>query len=287
MARAKKAYSPKLTPRTEGIVSLVPKCRTVADIGCDHGYVSIALLQRGIAERAFACDIKEGPLEHAKVNISKAGLSDRIETLLAPGLSGLSDEEADVIIIAGMGTRTITEIIGNSPDKAKKAEYLILQPQSEIPELRQFLSDNGFSILKNKMMREGDKFYFAMLVSSSVTVEEYSRNLGSEGVAQLMRERKIPEELVGLSSELDRLFGLDLIFSDKEMSYYLTHVIGQCEEALGKLSEAKKPEFDKIGEMKKKKVLAETALELNTLLCGIDERLKNLMEAEFIRRQEE
>ncbi len=281
-----KTYTPKLTERTEGIVSLVPKCGCVADIGCDHGYVSIALLQREIAEKAVACDIKEGPLKHAVSNIAKAGLEKSIDIRLAAGLEGLTPGEADACVIAGMGARTIMEILGNSPEIVEKTKYFILQPQSEIPEMRRYLRENGFTLLRNKMMREGEKYYFAMLVMPEKS-DENGEIRDHETVAELMREGKIPGELTGLSHELDDLFGLDLLFSDREMSFYLTHVIRTWEETIGKLSEAAKPDYERINELEKKKVIAETALELNTLLCGIDERFKNLMEAEFIRRQEE
>ena len=278
-----KSFVPKLTPRTEGIVSLVPECGSVADIGCDHGYVSIALVQRGISKRAVACDIKEGPLEHAKKNIAKAGLEDSIDVRLAPGLEAVSSSDAESIVIAGMGMRTIAEILQNDPDMAKNAKYLVLQPQSEVPEMREFLVTNGYNILKNKLMIEKDKFYFAILASATVTEYEKAGNRVVKG----LREKKAEPEFEMYSKALDELFGLDLIYEDRNLAYYLTHVIREWDDALTNLSEAKKPDFDRINELKFKKTCAETALELNTLFCGIDGKLKNMMDAEFIRRSEE
>ena len=278
-----KVFVPKLTERTEGIVSLVPKCSSVADIGCDHGYVSIALVQRGISDRAVACDIKEGPLEHAKRNIEKACLSDRIRTELAPGLEAVNCEDAEVIVIAGMGQRTIADILSNSADIAKKAKYLVLQPQSEVSEMREYLVTNGYNILKNKLMIEKDKYYFAILASATVSEcgEEKSR------VVKGLRERKSEPEFEMYSKFMDELFGLDLIYEDKNFAYYLSHVIREWGDALTNLSEAKKPDLDRINELKTKKVCAEVALELNTLFCGIDDKLKNMMDGEFIRKLNE
>ncbi|MBR1860874.1 MAG: SAM-dependent methyltransferase [Lachnospiraceae bacterium] len=278
-----KTYTPKLSPRLEGIVSLVPPCGSVADIGCDHGYVSIALLQRGISKRAVACDIKEGPLEHARKNIGKAGLSDTIDVRCAPGLSSVSGAEAEVIVIAGMGQRTIAGILDDNPEIAGNAEYLVLQPQSEIPEMREYLEENGYTVLKNRLMREGEKYYFAILASAKHSTAPGEENF----VVKKLREKKDVPELERYSKTLDTLFGLDLIYTDKEMAYYLSHVIGEWEGALKKLSEAKKPDFEKIKMLELKKESAQTALEMNTLFCGIDEKLRSMFDREFIKRSEE
>ena len=100
----------KLPERLETIISMVPKCDTAADIGCDHAYVSIALVERGIAKRAIACDINAGPLKHAEENIRTAGVEEKIETRLCDGLSGVKAGEADTVIIAGMGDLRIFRI---------------------------------------------------------------------------------------------------------------------------------------------------------------------------------
>ncbi|MCR4617758.1 MAG: class I SAM-dependent methyltransferase [Lachnospiraceae bacterium] len=256
-----KPFTPKLSPRLEGIVSMVPECEKVADIGCDHGYISVALVQRGIARSAIACDIKAGPLEFAKKNIAKAGLEGIAYVRLAPGLNALGESEADCIVIAGMGMRTIAGILTEDMDKAKNADYLVLQPQSEIPEMRQFLGENGFYIIENKLMIEEDKYYFSMLVSS--------KNRPANGTVKKLvtglKEEAYGPEFSSFASTLDMYFGLDLIIEDKNMARYLNHVINEWTVSHEKLSEAKKPDFAKQAELTKKKQLAELALELNTL----------------------
>ena len=168
-------------------------------------------------------------------------------------------------------------------DIAKKAKYLVLQPQSEVPEMREYLVTNGYNILKNKLMIEKDKYYFAILASATVSEcgEEKSR------VVKGLRERKSEPEFEMYSKFMDELFGLDLIYEDKNFAYYLSHVIREWGDALTNLSEAKKPDLDRINELKTKKVCAEVALELNTLFCGIDDKLKNMMDGEFIRKLNE
>lgn len=264
----KKTFTPKLSPRLEGIVSLLPECEKVADIGCDHGYISISLVQRGIAKSAVACDIKAGPLEFAKKNIAKSGLTDLIDVRLSPGLNKLSEGEADAIVIAGMGMRTIAGIILDDLSKAKAADYILIQAQSEIPEMRRFFEENGFTLLRNKLMIEEDKYYFAMLLTSKKEVEEeYLKSLGGglKRLKERLTETGPGPEFSEFAESLDEYFGLDLITNDGDMKKYLGHVIGEWSESIEKISGAKKPDFEKMDELKKKLAMAEHALELNTL----------------------
>ena len=98
----------KLSHRLETIASFVPKGSIVADIGTDHGYIPIWLLQQKIAVKAIAMDIGEGPLKRAREHIVLYGLEDLIETRLSNGLSGLYPKEADTVVIAGMGGELIS-----------------------------------------------------------------------------------------------------------------------------------------------------------------------------------
>ncbi len=146
-----------LTPRLECIVSHV-RGRVVGDIGCDHAYVPIQLVESGRAERVIASDLNRGPLEAARRNIEKHGFSDRIETRLGGGLSVLAPNEADVIIIAGMGGELIEEMLRADEETAKKS-HLILQPMNSQYELRKFLILNGYKIAAEDMALEGFKVY--------------------------------------------------------------------------------------------------------------------------------
>ena len=263
----KKTFTPKLSPRLEGIVSLLPECEKVADIGCDHGYISISLVQRGIAKSAVACDIKAGPLEFAKKNIEKAGLTEQIDIRLSPGLNKLSEDEADAIVIAGMGMRTIAGIILDDLVKAKNADFLLIQAQSEIPEMRRFFVENGFTLLANKLMTEEDKYYFAMLLTSKEEIADayFKKNGGRKKLLEKLKESGAGPEFTEFTEGLDELFGLDLITNDENMKKYLGHVIFEWTESIEKISGAKKPDFEKLEELKKKLSMAELALELNTL----------------------
>lgn len=277
-----KRFTPKLSPRLEGIVELVPEGSRVADIGCDHGYISIALVQRNLAVHSIASDIKSGPLEQAVKNIAKAELTDKIETRLAPGITAIKSGEADVIVIAGMGQRTIAEILTENMDIAKEAKYLILQPQSELADMRRFLLGNGFKLIKNKLMIEGDKYYIAMVASA--TEDTYP---GMDvNIAETFRKRfeamADTPEIASVYETMDLLFGWDLIYTDPQLAYFLNHVEHEWTEALSKLGEAKNPDYDRIKELNSKVEAARLALEINTTFCGVDRKLFETLGSEAI-----
>lgn len=137
---------------------VTPK-NSVCDVGCDHGFVSIALVDRGISPRALAMDVNKGPLSRADLHIREAGLSEKITTRLSDGLKEYEKGEAETLIIAGMGGPLIQDILEFNPDKSRSFSELILSPQSEIPEFRIFLSKEGYEITDEEMILEDEKFY--------------------------------------------------------------------------------------------------------------------------------
>ncbi|MCR5008620.1 MAG: class I SAM-dependent methyltransferase [Oribacterium sp.] len=152
-----------LPDRLKKIVELVPDSETVADIGCDHAYVSIELVLQAKAKRALACDINEGPLSSAKSNIINAGLADKIETRLSDGLKEVLPHEADTVVIAGMGGLLMEKIL---QDRLRDFDTFILSPQSDIEHFRHFLIDNRMIIKDEAMLMEDGKYYTVMTVIS-------------------------------------------------------------------------------------------------------------------------
>ena len=142
--------------------SEVFKC--VTDVGCDHGYVSMYLVQSGIAKRAIAMDVRKGPLAMAAGNIESMGLSGSIETRLSDGLAQLNPGEADSLVIAGMGGKLMISILEKKSLLDLGIRSAVLQPQSDIDEFRQFLRDNGFEIVDERIVLEDGKYYFPMRV---------------------------------------------------------------------------------------------------------------------------
>ncbi len=148
-----------LSPRLSKIFSLVPENRCTADIGTDHAYIPIALIESGKAETAIASDIKTGPIKRADANIKAHGLSDKIETRLGPGLETLKANDADVIIIAGMGGILISNILESSRNVVNSAKLLIFQPMTATLELREYLSENNFTVCGEYLVSEENKLY--------------------------------------------------------------------------------------------------------------------------------
>ena len=145
------------TPRIDLLCKLSEPYNKIADIGCDHAYVSIHLARMG--KTMLASDIAEGPLLKAKKNIEAFGLEDKITLRLFGGLSGLEKGEAEEIIIAGMGGNIISEIIKADIDIAKSSKVLFLQPMTAPEILRKFLYENGFCIKNEHLVKEDMRIY--------------------------------------------------------------------------------------------------------------------------------
>ncbi len=151
----------RLSDRLQRLCDEVSPCGNLADIGCDHGYVSMELVKTGKAAHVLAMDVNEGPLERARENVKAAGLSEQIELRLSDGLHNtMPDEHFDTILIAGMGGRLMTGILADGLHKVAEAARLVLQPQSEIFLIREFLFTHSFSIEREVCLKDRDKFYF-------------------------------------------------------------------------------------------------------------------------------
>lgn len=153
-----------LSDRMQAVVGLVQPCNRIADIGCDHGYVAMELIRRRICKEVIAMDINQGPLEQAKSNIRDYGMQEYISTRLSDGVEALEAREADGIVCAGMGGRLIINIITQGKEVISQMDQLVLQPQSEISEVRSFLRESGFVIDKEDMIFEDGKYYPMMHV---------------------------------------------------------------------------------------------------------------------------
>ncbi len=143
-------------------VSLVPEGASVADIGCDHGYASIWLIRQGVAKKVIAMDINAGPIQRAIKHINDAGLTGQIECRQSNGTEKLIPGEVDTLMIAGMGGPLMTDILASGEEVLKKVTTLVLQPQSEIGEVRYFLAQHDFQIVEEKACLEDGKYYFAI-----------------------------------------------------------------------------------------------------------------------------
>lgn len=149
----------ELSVRLKTIADMVTAGNRVADVGCDHGFVSIYLFEKGIAPRVYAMDLREGPLQRAREHIAEKGYESYIETLLSDGVEALGEGEAEALVCAGMGGRLIAEILNEGMEKVREMKELILGPQSELAFLREFLRKNDFQIIQEEMVKEEGKYY--------------------------------------------------------------------------------------------------------------------------------
>lgn len=133
----------ELSRRLYAVASLVTEGASVADIGTDHGYIPIYLVQKQIASKVIALDINGGPLERAKMHIIGHNLKGKIETRLSDGLQAVEPGEVDTIIAAGMGGGLIIRILEEGREVVDQLKACVLQPQSEIWKVRKFLAGSG------------------------------------------------------------------------------------------------------------------------------------------------
>ena len=157
----------RISDRLRIVAHMCDKGAVVADIGTDHGYLPIYLVQEGIAPSAIAMDLRKGPLEKAKKHICDNCLEDRIQTRLSDGLEKLSKNEADIITICGMGGRLIADIVTKGKDVITQNTILVVSPQSEVGEFRHFLVSQGFEIEDEQMLKEDGKYYFIIKCRNS------------------------------------------------------------------------------------------------------------------------
>ena len=159
----------ELGPRLRAIAELVPLgCRTLADIGTDHGYIPVSLLLEERLDRAIAADIGAPPLDHARRTAGLYGVSERMDFRLGDGLAVVEPGEAEVIVIAGMGGDTITEILDAAP-WSRDGPLLLLQSMSRTDVLRRWLPANGYAVCREKLVQDKGVLYPILAVRGGET----------------------------------------------------------------------------------------------------------------------
>ncbi|MCL2587804.1 MAG: class I SAM-dependent methyltransferase [Oscillospiraceae bacterium] len=148
-----------LSPRLRAIADLIPAGSRVADVGTDHGYLPVWLVEQGISSFVVATDVAAGPLETAKRSAERAGVLSGLHFRFADGLDAVSPDEVDTVVIAGMGGETILGIVQRAPWLLLRQIRIVLQPQSKIPELMDGLAALGYCIVDQHLVVETGKLY--------------------------------------------------------------------------------------------------------------------------------
>ena len=147
-----------LQPRLQLLADMVPAGSRLADVGTDHGYLPVYLLQQGRISRAIASDIVDGPLQHARQTAAEYEV-DGIDFRLCPGLDAIAPHEADTVVIAGMGGETIQAILTAAPWTADSSHLLLLQPMTKVEYLRKWLVDNRYTFTEERLVWDKDHLY--------------------------------------------------------------------------------------------------------------------------------
>lgn len=179
----------QLSKRLQTVANSVTRGMVVADIGTDHGYIPIYLVSENICKKAYAMDVRKGPLERARANVEKMGLSDSIEVRLSDGLKKLQIGEANSIVISGMGGHLITDILDARKDILETVSELILSPHSDACVVRHYLHDNNFVIVDEKMLMEDNKFY--TIIKAKPGKEQYDKEVYYEYGKHLLYNKEV------------------------------------------------------------------------------------------------
>ena len=200
----------QLSERLSSVASMVTAGNCLADVGTDHGYVPIYLYERNIIPRAIAMDVNKGPLERARLHIAEYGFEKAIETRLSDGLAALKAGEADGVVIAGMGGPLMIRILSAYPEVTASLKELILQPQSEIPEVRNWLYEQGYEILEEHMVYEDGKYYPMFKAVKALEPKKLSDLEYKFGRYEVLQEKEVlkaflQKEIAGKNTILEKL----------------------------------------------------------------------------------
>lgn len=161
-----------LSPRLAMVADCCRPGKPITDIGTDHAYVPAYLLLEGIIPSAVASDLREGPLQNARETVKKYDLEDKVTLVLSNGFQNLTPGACQDYVIAGMGGNLISDLLAASPWVKDLGNHFVLQPQSHPEDLREYLYQNGFTILKEELCKEEKHLYLCMEVSYTGNVTD-------------------------------------------------------------------------------------------------------------------
>lgn len=160
----------EISYRLKEIAKLI-KYSPLIDVGTDHGYLPIYSIKNGIVKEAVATDVNKGPLKIARENIRKYGLEDKIELRLGSGISPISEKDGKSLVISGMGGRLIISILEDKKEILNSFSQIILQPQSDIPMVREYIHSIGFKIDNEKFIKDSGKYYTIIDTSKGIDTD--------------------------------------------------------------------------------------------------------------------
>lgn len=205
----------EISKRLKTIAGMVSRNSVACDVGTDHGYLAIYLIENKISQKVIAMDVAKGPLSKAEANIKAHRYEDVIETRLSNGLDKLNEGEADTVIMAGMGGILINSLLERGKELLENVNELILSPHTDIELVRKYLLGNGYRIIEEKMLIDEGKYYVIMKAARGN--EKYPKLLHYR-YGKLLLEAKDETLEKYMKQELDKLYKLqeNLKKSDSE-----------------------------------------------------------------------
>ncbi|OCS88547.1 tRNA (adenine(22)-N(1))-methyltransferase [Caryophanon tenue] len=224
----------KLSKRLETVASFVPTGAVVADIGSDHAYLPCYLVHRGVASRAIAGEVVQGPYESAERQVRTEGLADKITVRLANGLAAVTpQDQVDTVTIAGMGGPLIVSILEKHPESLETVTRLILQPNIHAKVIREWALQHGWALIDEVILEEDEKIYEVLVLQrGEMTLTEQEILLG-----KFLPARKAPAFVKKWTREYDnwkRVYGaieraeatLENEAKKQELTQYMTWIEG-------------------------------------------------------------
>lgn len=196
-----------LQPRLACLADCVPRGARLADVGTDHGYLPVMLLQRRLIQSAIASDINEEPLSHARRTAAEYGVTEGIEFRLCNGLSAIGADEVDTVVIAGMGGEMIINILSTAPWELKSDITLLLQPMTKPEILRAWLVTNGYKITRERLVRDKGVLYAVIIATAgeSAAISMAQAYCGVETAHDPLYGEYVDERIAKLSRAADGL----------------------------------------------------------------------------------
>lgn len=189
-----------LSQRLEKLASYVEKTDILGDIGTDHGFIPINLLENNVTNQIIASDLNQGPLDNAKEELSQRGLVQSVDLRLGGGLEPYTPGEINTALIAGMGGTLIRNILEEGREHLPYLKKLILQPMHGVVDLRRFLLNNGFRIVDEDLIYENN-IYYEIIVAKRGKSQAYDHINLEFGFYMLEKNPELSKAYVGLKLE--------------------------------------------------------------------------------------
>ncbi|WP_046173856.1 tRNA (adenine(22)-N(1))-methyltransferase [Domibacillus indicus] len=203
--------SNQLSKRLETVASFIKPAQTFADIGSDHAYLPCYAVKKGLAERAVAGEVVEGPFQSAKRQVASDGLSEQIDVRKGSGLAVLSPGEVECITIAGMGGPLIASILEEGREKLNGVQKLVLQPNIAAHAVRSWLNENGWAIETEAILEEDGQVYevISAISKPGQKLSEQERYFGpflmkEKNKAFLLKWKRELEQIEQVLGQLER-----------------------------------------------------------------------------------